>query len=449
MFKAKQIVAWLCLYFITNPGGLIGRFLSKTSFGGVDYVDFLLVATFIILVSGNYSIKRFFMNKPAKKIFFALLIFSFYKVFLWGLVVPGYDIKFFIRYCLVRERIAIIGFLFVIPAYLFALKDLKTFFNIIVILGLIITSIVLVSIIFKVEIAPINTLERYRHSGIIRYYLDSYGFLNFLIPSSIIVYLSKIKIQNRILLFWGGILAAVNIIITITKGLYLTLIGSIAAAVYFTTKVYRIKINKGVWRALMFSVVFIVLLNFTFPNYSNYAKRALADIFLLATEGEMTDGGTSRMWQIPAFMYEIKRNPLFGTGLGYEQLETYEFHVDQFDATDFSFLAHIMQYGFIGIFIYLIYYYRVFKLIRHLLLRLKFSEKIEIIREYKYEFIFIISSIAFFVGYLAKIHGIFLELTRGELRIEMSIYTGILLACLERIRLKQNAKILDKGQQSV
>jgi len=180
----------------------------------------------------------------------------------------------------------------------------------------------------------------------------------------------------------------------------------------------------------------ILVLNIAFPKYGGYAKSGIDEIISITKSGETLDGKMSRNWMIPAFMFEIKRHPVFGTGHGYSQLSD-QFVSSQFDATDFSFFAHIMQYGLLGICIYLLYFfvlgkhvYSNFKIIR------KFSRE-DLINDYKYEIIIFIASVSYFAGYFASVHNVFLELTKGISRIEMSIYTGLILASMERMRLKQ------------
>ena len=443
VFRSSQLAAWLLVYFITDPGGLAGKYFTKALFGGIYYIDIFFLSTFVLLFIGNYKIKDFFKNRLARNIFYILLVFSLYKIFVWGLIVPEHDLNYCFRYTLVRERDAIYGFLFIIPVYLFAMKDLRTFLNIIIILGFTILSFSILSMLFGLDIMPTSTLERYKGSGIIRHFLGGYGLLNFLIPAGIIVFIGKFKVKHRNLLFYGSILAVLSIIVSLTKGLYLSLVGSVIATVYIATKSLKIPGTKSIRRAILFGVILLLVMSFTFPKYSDYAQAAFKDIYTLATEGQTSGGGTSRLWQIPALTYEIKRHPFFGTGMGSERLSK-KFDINQFDATDFSLLAHVMQYGIVGILIYLIYYFRVYRLIKLIYLRFKLMEKRKIIKEFKYELIFSIASVAYFVGYFTSLHNVFIELTRGVTRIEMTIYTGILLACLERIRIKvaSNAKKL-------
>lgn len=435
LIKYKNSAGWLLVYFISNPGGITGHFLSKGLLGGIFYIDIFFVVSFILILFGKYDIRKFFKNKIASDIFLILFIFALYKLFVWGLIVPDASKSEFIRYCLIRERDSIFGFLFIIPVYLFALKDLRTFLIVIVLFNLVILTLTILSITFGLDLIQISEYVRYRGSSIIRYLLSSYGLLSLLIPASIVIYAGKITTPYKWILIVGGILSVISIIISLTKGLYLEMMGAIMASLFLVNKVLKIQLTNSIKRVVFFSFLLILALSFVFPKYASYSLKAFTDIFTLAYRGETTEGESSRFWQIPAITYEIKRHPFFGTGQGYEQLSS-EFDENQFDATDLPLLAHIMQYGLIGIILYLFYYFKVFMLFKRLYVNIRKFRRNDILRIFKYELIFLVVSISFFIGYFLRFYQVFIELTRGPDRILMSIYTGLLLACLERIRIK-------------
>jgi hypothetical protein len=441
--NARQYGAWLCVYLITDPGGIVGSYMSKGSMGGAFFIDILFIATFIFLFLGNYKIREFFNNKIARSIFYILFIFILYKILVWGLIIPGRSFDEFFRYCIIRERDSIYGFLFIIPAYLFALRDLTNFFKIIVFASPIIILLILLSILIpSLDIINVSSFERYTGSGIMRHLTHGYSLLNFLIPVSVYIFINNINVKYRRLILFGGILASLNILISLTKGMYLNMFAYLLSAMFFSIKFLNVKINKLIWRSIGFFLIFIFILNLTFPNYSNYALRSIEDMVLIINEGRTSHGeGVGRLNQIPVILQEIYKSPFFGVGYLADHLVTRS-DWDLYDATDLSILAHIMQYGFIGIFIYLIYYLRVYNLIKSIFRKYKLMDKYEIIHKYKYETIFVVASLAYFIAYFMKFYAIFIELTNGRMRIELCIFTGILLACLERInRVSQTEKL--------
>lgn len=422
---------WTIVFFMTNPGGLVGNFFGKASLGGFYYMDILLILSYAFVFIRGYRITEFFSDKLAKKMFFLLALFSVYKLFVWGLIVPGYDIEYWFRYTLIRERDAIFGFLIMIPVYLFAKDDVRSFIATITTLGIVVTILGLASLILGINVIEYKTIERYRGSGIERLLLGGYGMINFLIPSAVVVYLTNLPIRYKRWFILGGVVASVNLLLSLTKNLYIYLMGVVIASIYLIGKTYKKSYTLKFLKITLLIVLFSVVIEIVFPGYLGFGKRVFGDIFLLAAEGQTSDGSTSRMWQIPAFLYEIANNPFFGTGLGYEQLST-KFDINQFDASDFPLLAHIMQYGLVGIGIYLINYKYLYVLIRECAKILQSFGQQDL--KYKFEIIIVISSISYFVGYFIKIFMIFFELTNGSIRVEMSIYTGLLLAVLSRYR---------------
>ena len=337
------LIFWTVIFFIANPGGITNQLLGKGSLiGGIFYFDILIIIIFILLILGGYRFNQFFINKSAKSVFYILLIFMLYKIFIWGFIVPEKSIHEFLRYTLLRERGSILGFLVVIPVYIIAMQDLKTFLKIIIILSFSILILSFSSFIFGWNIINIASAERYQGSGIIRYHLYNYGLLLFLIPSFITVYVARLKIKHRKILLFGAILSIISIIVTLTKNQYLFLIGMIFSSSYYSAKILQLKISKSILKVFSYGIIISIILSLALPKYIGYASMAVNDIYLLITSGVTSDGSTSRMWQIPAFTYEIKRNPLFGTGHGYDQLNNQKFAPQQFDATDLPFLAHIM-----------------------------------------------------------------------------------------------------------
>lgn len=420
---------------MANPGGITEVFLSKSQLGGFYYFDIFLILSFAVIFFGPFNANLFFQNKAARGVFLVLLFFSIYKIIFWGLIVPDVSFGDFVRYTLIRERSTIFGFIYIIPVYLFARRDLKSFLLIIILFNTIILSATLLTIVFGLDLMEVNQFERYQGSGTLRYLIRSYGFLLLIIPIALTIVVGKIRVKYFNILVLGGCLAVIIIIISITKGLYISAVGMIVSAIWMTIKLFKIRIHKGFFRIATAIMVLVFSLGLLFPKYIEFSQKAFQDIFLLAAEGETTEGETSRYWQIPAFMHEVRQHPFLGTGHGYDQLSK-EFDINQFDATDFPLLAGLMQYGAFGISIYLIYYLRIFQLIKSILKKMASLSRVKILGIYKYEFIFSIMSIAYFAGYFLRFYQVFAELTNGMELIIMSINTGILLACFERIHTK-------------
>lgn len=436
----KLYTAWVLLFFATNPAAVSSFYLSKGLLGGISYFDVFFILLVAITIVNNYHWRDFFYSNHAKNIFYALLAFTIYKLVVWGFIIPKHTFDNFIRYVVIRERDSLYLFLYMIPAYLLAIRNLKVLMNVITIFSLIVLSMVVASFLFGVELIPILEMNRYKEGGAVRYYLFNYGMLTALVPLLLSVYISKIKIQNLKLLVIGTILITITIILSVTKGLYITLTFLVISSIYYSVKILKVKLDNVFIRSIIIVIVLGVFLNITFPTYFDFAKRAYMDIFFLATEGETTDGSTSRFWQIPALVSQIEQRPFFGVGWGFENVNTEEFDINQFDASDFPLLANVMQYGIVGILIYVVHFVFLFRVIFLLIKTLKTMPRDVILTKYKYEFIFTVVSTSYFVAYFGRFYYVLYENVFGGLRIEMGIHTAILLACYERLKLKESTE---------
>lgn len=431
VFRYPLITQWLCIYFISNPGGVSKTYLSKefTQFG-IDYVDIFAIAIFILSLRNNKS-GQFFNNKIARQIFYTSLLLCIYRLVIYGWVLVDTNFVDYFRFFIIRERWVILGFLMIIPIYSFVLNNkLKPFIDIAILVGIILLILVLFSMLTGIEIITIKKLYRYEGT---RLYLRGYGFLFLLIPVSIIVYLSKMHLKYRKLLYIAGGLAVILIIVSITKGLYLILLGLIATSTYCVIKILRKRTGKLVLKIIGSGIIIIVALNFLFPLYASYTFMGFGDIFLLATEKKDSEGDNSRWWQVEAVMYNFRQNPILGTGESEKDLSK-KFSINQYDASDFPLIVSFMRYGILGFSIFIFILYLVIKAIKNAYLLLKHTRNSTLLTQFKYEYILIIASIAYFGSYFFKVHSISYEFYGQTNNMLFYIYVGILLGCTERLR---------------
>lgn len=429
---------WLLLVLMIDPTGHISKYFNKDIMGGVEANDiFYVLIFFTFFIVSNYSIVEFFKNKTASGIFKVLFVFFVYRIIVYGYLVPPVSgLQEYFRYFLVRERGILLAFFIIIPVYLIALKNLKTYFYLIVTLGSLAVILFPVSVLSGVNITPSYTMLRYHEESILRQFIYNYSVPLLLISLSIIVYLSKIRVKYKKLLLGGGIFSIFAILVSLTKGLYLSMFGVIMGSVYLTVKPLKIPIRKGITRSIVLVFATILILSIFMPSYIGFSSRMLSELYSLGTTGRYESGKQEGRMEtvVPAQLYMIKQRPLFGTGpYGYKKNNLSDkFDYSAYDATDVSITGTIMLYGIFGMFIYYIFYYRLYLVCKRIYLLLKRKNRIELINKYKYEFIFSISSISFFIGGLLRVHNITSELVSGSILFYTNV--GILLACLERIK---------------
>jgi hypothetical protein len=417
-------------------GGIGGYLFSKESLGGFNFIDFsFFTLLFILTIDPKYRSHTFFNNKMAKRIFYSLLFFAFYKIIVWGYIVPpSKTIGDFFRYTIVRERHSIFGFLFIIPVYLIAVKNLKSFFNTFVIFSFIALLLTIISSVTSFNILGITQGERYTDSGIIRHISRGYNFLNLSIPIAIIVFFSKLNIQYKNLIYINGAFAVIVVILSLTKNVYLHAFLLLITSLFILYKLRLINISTTINKLIISSFFAIACLLIISPKYLNYSVMLIDDFLSLFVAAEESEISVARINQIPALMSEIREHPFFGTGQGFEQLsKIYDTNV--WDATDLPILAHIMQYGLFGIFIYLLVYRNIYLLIKHVIKKIIINKKRFLNSKYKHEIFVIILSVSFLISQVLKGFTIFIELTIGEFTIQIMIMAALLLASFERINL--------------
>ena len=437
MSKKPMFYQWLLLILMVDPTGHLQRYFNKEILGGIEINDIIFVIiVFSFFIVGNYNIKDYFNNKTASGIFKVLFIFFIYRLIVYGYLVPpvsGPDEYF--RYFFIRERGTLFAFLIIIPVYLIALKNLKTYFYIILFLGSLTVTLYVVSIITHVEIIPSDTMIRYHGESVLRQFMYGYNMTFLLISLSIVVYLSKIKIRYKGLLFIGGVFSIIVILISLTKGMYLSMSAVIIASFLISKKLLRIEIRRGITKFIVLAFLVLLTLSIFMPSYMGFSLRLFSDLYYLGTTGTYETGRQEgRMINsVPAQLYMIEQRPLFGTGpYGYKKHNmSKRFYMSDYDATDVTITGTIMQYGILGMFIYYIFYYKLYLVVKRIYTRLKRKNKFELLTEYKYEFLCSVASISFLIGCLARVHNITGELLNNS--IIFYTFVGILLACLERI----------------
>ena len=434
--KVKFIIFCFLVYFMLDPGGFLTAYFSKGVLMGVSFIDIITVIIVILTFLDKNSARLFFKNRMAKNIFLSLLVFIIYRIIIWGIIASGYSYQDFLRLVIVRERVSLYSFLLLIPFYMFFIKNgFKMFYNIIIFSSIIIVALYFITIIFGINIIPVVAYKRELGSEVNRYLLWGYGLIFFLIPSSILIYLNKIKIKYKNINYTGATLALLLIFISLTKNLYIEVFGYFIAISFLSRLLLKYKISKTILMVSILSIVIIITTNIIFYEYIALAEKQVNNIFSLATTGIDTEGNMNRNWATPYIMAEIKENLFIGTGHGYMKFQNYD-SIQAFDATDYPFLTHIMQYGVIGISIYLFYYYFLLKIIIRIIRQFKNLPRKTILDNFKYELIVSISVIGLFAGHFGKGFMIFYELTNEKLAIQFFIQTSILLVCSERIRIK-------------
>ena len=414
-----------------NPGDFLGKYLGKASLGGFSYMDVFFVLCFVPLFSNKIRTSVLFKDQFIKKLIKVQLVFLVYHLLIHGLLVPNHDFAFYIRNFIMRERHTIFYFLLIIPTYIIAVHNMRYFYYMIFYSTAIVLFMFFVSLFTGLNLIEVHTMSRWSGEDVNRIYFAGWGFLQFVIPLGLSVYLLRMHVHFKKILYVTVILALIAILLTLTKSNYIGAAAYIFITIYLIAKLFNISTVRLSKKIIWTFTAFLIVSSFLFPDYLQYGQRTAKDIYGVFTTGERSDGTMEGRLvnQVPAQLLVIKKHPLFGIGAGAKLYnEGYGgFRASDLDVTDLPLLGHIMLYGFLGIFLYALFYYNIILVLRRFYLLLKKQQKELLFSKYKIEIIIAILVITYFIDYFVfRIPNLFIELTKG--RVVISLMTGVLCA---------------------
>ena len=429
--KHPEFFFWLFATMLFNPGDFLGKYLGKASLGGFSYMDVFFVLCFVPLLSHKINTSVIFKDQFIKKIIKVQLVFLVYHLIIHGLLVPNHDFAFYIRNFIMRERHTIFYFLLIIPTYIIAVHNMRYFYYMIFYSTAIVLFMFFVSLFTGLNLIEVHTMSRWSGEDVNRIYFAGWGFLQFVIPIGLAVYLLRIHIHFKRILYLTAILALIAVLLTLTKTNYIGTAAYIFITIYLISKLFNVGAvrisNKIIWTVM----AFLISSSFLFPEYLGYGERAARDIYGVFTTGERSDGTMEGRLvnQVPAQLLVIKKYPIFGLGAKSKIYnEGYGgYRSSDLDVTDLPILGHIMQYGFVGISLYSLFYFNIIIVIRRLYFNLKNQNKNILLSNYKLEILLAILILTYFVNHFVfRIPYLFKELTTG--RISIALMAGAMCA---------------------
>jgi hypothetical protein len=455
--KRPDLTFWIFITLLFDPTGHFANLLSRSVMGGFNYLDVFFFLSFLPLLSRKVNIGSVFSDKLFQAFMTFFLFFLFYRIFIHGLIVPNKTIGYVFRYQIIRERIAVFGFLLIIPIYVMAKRNVTYLIYFIIFATVIPLTLYYLTILTGLDLVPVGRMDRYRGiggSGVIRVFMTSTGLSLFIIPIALCVFLLQLNIKYKGWIFAGFILTSVSIILTLGKGMFLYLLGVTLISLWLLNKWY-LHTNLIKFTARLIIPIFFAyfVLTLTFPQYVSHSLRLVDDISALVLDGGLYSEGRIEgriKNQLPAHLYTINKYPIFGTGLGrlYEQKE---FRVSDYDVTDLSVTGHIAQFGIIGISIYLIFYYLILILLKRVYSRIKKNSN-WILKNHLDYFLVSVIAISYLLNvFIFRFDKLFSELSVGRNLIPIILMVGILLAVLSKLNQAHspllNPKKSDNGEE--
>ncbi|HKK68563.1 MAG TPA: hypothetical protein VJ946_10135 [Bacteroidales bacterium] len=420
---------WVIILLLFDPSGHLSEYFGKESLGGFYYRDFLFALAFLPLFSTQVSKRGLFSYKPFLIVLGVQLLFLLYHIFVFGYLQPGKGWGYVFRYVIVRERMSVLGFLLMIPVFVMACRNLRVFVDVLVWSSLVIYFMYFFTILTNVELMPVWQAERYQGSGIMRYLMYSSGLTDMLIPLAFFVFVRNVIYRYSKVLYVSVTLIVIATLLSLTKSSYINVAGLVVACLFLYYRFYRASVSGLLGMLIGPGLLMLLLMFLAFPDYPQLVWRQIEDLWLFMAGSSYTGGQVEGrlLNQWPAHLALISQRPFFGTGAGFSEFFSLKFRPSDYEVTDLPITGHLAMYGVVGLIIYSLLYFQMWRYIMSGYKMLK--DKLSHINELDVAFFFVV--FAWMVKtFFFKPNYLFNELTTGTLLI--NLYAGILLAILFR-----------------
>jgi hypothetical protein len=336
---------------------------------------------------------------------------------------------------------------------------LKINYNIIVYSAVICLSLYFVSIISGINLIPIATTDRYIDSGIIRVTLWNYGLFDWVLNLAFIVLLLKIKIENKRLLYYSGILMAFAIVLTLTRRELVGRIINFLIIIIMVNYIFKSLRNFQIVKLIIPAAFLFGLLYLTFPQYLVYATDEYKNLSKLIITGVDKEGNIdyrlAGTGDVVAMKQLIKENLFFGVGFtrySYEDLSTLRnlnnTLAGLYAGGELPFLGSIGKVGLVGLILFLPLYFSLFVMSYKVIKIIRKNTLTVLINQNRYEIVFIVFVLTFAVNkFTFNLYNIFVETYNARAFLIFVIILCILIVCYNNLSrtLKEQKAILQNS----
>jgi hypothetical protein len=438
--RHPDFMFWLAVTIFFDPGGYIEFYISRSMIGGIQLWDLQFVLLMIPLLSPKVSIYNYFKSNDNRWIFYFLLSFALiYHIFIYGYLMTGSWGKLinFLQY----QRLTIVGFVTIIPAYIFFQRSsillVKFAFSTSVILAV----VYLITLLTGLNILPISQFERGLGTNALRIGMLSYGYADWFISISLVIIMYKIKLERKKWIYFLGITMFVAIILTLTRRSIISIMYS-TFLLYFVhqkminSSVFSIKITK-----ILLAFVLVLLTIFIVkPKYIGYGMDMINNTISVATNAGNNIGKVDQRLEndIPKHIARFKQSPIMGYGYSSTWYSNKTLQ-GGLSANDVPLTAALGMFGIAGLVFYSFFYFRIFKILFQTYKVLKYS--------YKNGFAFtdpilftvsLIILISFINRFTINFMSYYVDIIMEYQRVSMMLTLGIFLASRDMLISKFN-----------
>ena len=211
---------WWAVIIFTDPGGYIQTYFTRELIGGLQITDLTFLLLFFPLFSPKVKLREAFKNKDIVWLFKFLLFFTFiYHIIIFSFIATGSSLTALIN-LMQYQRLPIWGWFVLVPAYIFFKRDYKYIIKISLVISFIIMVLFYLTYL-GIDLIPLWVHERYVGSDIMRKALLSYGFTNWFLWFSLIIFILKIGIKKKGIIYSVAIMFFFAVILTLTRRNYM------------------------------------------------------------------------------------------------------------------------------------------------------------------------------------------------------------------------------------
>ena len=435
--KYPDKMFWIALTIFVDPGGYVQSYISRSIIGGIQLWDLQFVLLILPLISPKIRLSDYFKFKDNRWIFYFLLSFAIiYHIIIFGYIMPGGSISTLFDF-LQYERLTIVGFIAIIPAYIFFKRSYPILVKYAFVTSVLLSAFYLVTLLTGVPLLPTVSSERLGTVAM-RFYMLSYGYADWFISISIIVLLFKINLPKKRFIYFIGITLFIAIILTLTRRSIIGVLYTPFLVYFLHQKFY----NRTIISTKALKMLFIVFIAFTTlfivkPKYVGYSVDMLNSVISYVqpeTRDQIEDGRLEN--DIPKHLARFKQSPWLGYGY---DATWYSNKVEEggISANDVPLTAALGMFGVIGLLFYSFFYFKIFKILFCIYKILKKSYFIGLAHKNQFLFtICLIVLISFISRFTLNFMGYFGDIIQGVPRVYMMLLLGFMLASRDIIKYK-------------
>jgi hypothetical protein len=307
-------------------------------------------------------------------------------------------------------------------------------------------SLYIITVLFNARLLPLFQQERIPGSGIMRIAVLSYGFAQWFILIAVIMIIAKLNLPFRNAILLLAILVLGAELLTLTRRIYFYHVFHFFFVLWVFQKFRkRAFINKSLIRITLFVLIGFSVLTIVFPiNYQNIVT-GLKDTYSLVTRGIDTRGQQDLRISsdIPQHLARFKKSPLIGYGW---DKDWYSNISDEggLSANDSPLTASLGMFGLLGLAIFSMYYFKLFKILKSTFKLLKDYYSLGFYKNNELLFVLCFYFFTSTTSYLiVNFMGLFSDLVVGYGRSISMLIIGFLLAGRQLILndLQENLKL--------